>query len=60
MYENRECPLDPGGYFIIKGTEKVLMMQENMSHNRIICERDAKKKVQAITTSVSNENKSRI
>eukprot|EP00437_Effrenium_voratum_P060599 CAMPEP_0181515808 /NCGR_PEP_ID=MMETSP1110-20121109/63779_1 /TAXON_ID=174948 /ORGANISM="Symbiodinium sp., Strain CCMP421" /LENGTH=204 /DNA_ID=CAMNT_0023645865 /DNA_START=83 /DNA_END=694 /DNA_ORIENTATION=- len=23
-----ECPLDPGGYFIVKGVERVLMMQE--------------------------------
>lgn len=21
-----ECPLDPGGYFVIKGTEKVMLL----------------------------------
>ena len=60
MYEQNECPIDPGGYFVVKGTEKVLMMQENLSHNRIIVEKDNKRKVQAIVTSVSNENKSRL
>jgi DNA-directed RNA polymerase beta subunit len=22
-----ECPLDPGGYFVVKGTEKVILIQ---------------------------------
>ncbi len=60
MYEHNECPIDPGGYFVVKGTEKVLMMQENMSHNRIIVERDPKKNIQAVVTSTSNENRSRL
>jgi DNA-directed RNA polymerase III subunit RPC2 len=34
----KECPYDPRGYFIIKGTEKVLLIQEQMSKNRIIIE----------------------
>lgn len=29
-----ECPLDPGGYFVVKGTEKVILVQEQMSKNR--------------------------
>jgi DNA-directed RNA polymerase III subunit RPC2 len=46
-----ECPLDPGkrekgqreiifpgGYFIIRGTEKVMLSQEQLSKNRIIIE----------------------
>jgi DNA-directed RNA polymerase III subunit RPC2 len=31
-----ECPLDPGGYFIIRGNEKVIGMQENRVHNHIV------------------------
>ncbi len=60
LTEMGECPLDPGGYFVIDGTEKALMMQENMSHNRIIVEKDPKGKIQAAVTSATNENKSRI
>lgn len=47
-----ECPLDPGGYFIVKGTEKVILVQEQLSKNRIIVEVDpAKGVVQASCTS---------
>ncbi|KZV87300.1 DNA-directed RNA polymerase [Exidia glandulosa HHB12029] len=47
-----ECPLDPGGYFIVKGTEKVILVQEQLSKNRIIVERDPTKGiVQASVTS---------
>lgn len=38
-----ECPLDPGGYFVVKGTEKVILVQEQLSKNRIIVETDEKK-----------------
>ncbi|KAK2509216.1 hypothetical protein MC885_000163, partial [Smutsia gigantea] len=37
-----ECPLDPGGYFIVKGVEKVILIQEQLSKNRIIVEADRK------------------
>jgi DNA-directed RNA polymerase III subunit RPC2 len=47
-----ECPLDPGGYFIVKGTEKVILVQEQLSKNRIIVEVDSVKQiVQASCTS---------
>jgi DNA-directed RNA polymerase III subunit RPC2 len=37
-----ECPLDPGGYFIVRGVEKVILIQEQLSKNRMIVEEDAK------------------
>ncbi|TCD62821.1 DNA-directed RNA polymerase III core subunit ret1 [Steccherinum ochraceum] len=47
-----ECPLDPGGYFVVKGTEKVILVQEQLSKNRIIVEVDPVKDiVQASCTS---------
>ncbi|CAG8539382.1 19658_t:CDS:10, partial [Dentiscutata erythropus] len=54
-----ECPLDPGGYFIIKGTEKVILIQEQLSKNRIIVEGDRKGLVQAYVTSSTHERKSK-
>ncbi len=33
-----EDPLDPGGYFIINGTERVLVTQEDLAPNRILAE----------------------
>ncbi|WP_456472208.1 DNA-directed RNA polymerase subunit B'' [Methanocaldococcus sp.] len=37
-----EDPRDRFGYFIINGTEKVLITQEDLIPNRIICEKDEK------------------
>ena len=54
-----ECPLDPGGYFVVKGTERVLLMQEQLSNNRIIVELDPNHLVQAVVTSSTADNKSR-
>ncbi|GFQ07093.1 DNA-directed RNA polymerase iii subunit rpc2 [Phtheirospermum japonicum] len=54
-----ECPLDPGGYFVIKGTEKVISIQEQLSNNRIIIDADNKGCVQASVTSSTEERKSK-
>lgn len=54
-----ECPLDPGGYFIVKGTEKVILIQEQLSKNRIIIDKDSKGEVQASVTSSTHERKSK-
>eukprot|EP00055_Hartaetosiga_balthica_P010729 m.46831 g.46831 ORF g.46831 m.46831 type:complete len:1182 (-) comp7289_c0_seq1:1996-5541(-) len=35
LYRLDECPLDPGGYFIINGSEKVLIAQERMAANTV-------------------------
>ena len=32
-----ECPMDSGGYFIIKGSEKTVLGQERAAENRIYC-----------------------
>ncbi|KAH6772430.1 nuclear RNA polymerase C2 [Perilla frutescens var. hirtella] len=54
-----ECPLDPGGYFIIKGVEKVILMQEQLSKNRIIIDADKKGCVQASVTSSTDKTKTK-
>ena len=38
MGKLQECAVDPGGYFIVKGQEKVILVQEQLSKNRIIVE----------------------
>ena len=58
MAKMHECPLDPGGYFVVKGTEKVILVQEQLSKNRIIVE-DYKGIIQASVTSSTHERKSK-
>jgi len=55
----KECAYDPGGYFVIKGVEKVILMQEQLSRNRVIIELDAKSNVSAAITSSTHDRKSR-
>jgi DNA-directed RNA polymerase III subunit RPC2 len=45
LAELGECPIDPGGYFVVKGMEKVILIQEQLSKNRIITEFDDKGQV---------------
>lgn len=54
----KECCYDPGGYFIIKGVEKVILIQEQLSKNRVILEEDAKGICASITSS-THERKSK-
>lgn len=54
-----ECPYDPRGYFIVKGVEKVILIHEQMSKNRIIVEYDSKGDVCAQVTSSTHDTKSR-
>lgn len=35
LYDLNECPYDQGGYFIINGSEKVLIAQERMAGNHV-------------------------
>ncbi|ETV80770.1 hypothetical protein H257_06254 [Aphanomyces astaci] len=55
----KECPYDPGGYFVVKGSEKVVLIHEQLSKNRVILEEDPKKNVCASITSSTHERKSR-
>ncbi len=50
-----EDPDDPGGYFIIKGTERVLVGIEDLAPNRIICTKEKNKSVtsKVFSTTVS-------
>ncbi|KAF2168064.1 hypothetical protein M409DRAFT_21511 [Zasmidium cellare ATCC 36951] len=45
-----ECAVDPGGYFVVRGQEKVILVQEQLSKNRIIVE-SFKGVIQASVTS---------
>ncbi|KAK3154693.1 hypothetical protein QOZ80_2BG0193990 [Eleusine coracana subsp. coracana] len=59
LAKHGECPLDPGGYFVVKGTEKVILIQEQLSKNRIIIDTDNKGRVIASVTSSTHEVKSK-
>lgn len=50
MAKMHECPLDPGGYFITRGTERVILIQEQMSKNRMLIEKDTKNRFQCTVT----------
>ena len=42
LVENYSDPLDPGGYFIINGNERVMIMAEDLSENQPFIETDSK------------------
>ena len=42
MIQNYMDPLDPGGYFIIKGNERVMVMAEDLAENQSFVETDGK------------------
>jgi len=51
MYEVGEDPTDPGGYFIVNGTERVLVLIEEIASNKPIFERDG----DSITVRINSE-----
>lgn len=53
-----ECPLDPGGYFVVKGQEKVVLIQEQLSQNRMIVE-ESQYGMECSVTSSTHEKKSK-
>ncbi len=58
MSKLNECPLDPGGYFIVKGQEKVILIQEQMSWNKMITE-EFNGLIQCQVTSSTHQKKSK-
>jgi DNA-directed RNA polymerase III subunit RPC2 len=54
-----ECSSDPGGYFISNGAEKVVLIQEQLSKNRIILEYNKDNNVVASVTSSTHERRSK-
>ncbi len=40
LIENNEDPKDPGGYFIVNGTERVIIALENLASNYALVEKD--------------------
>ncbi|UPM44055.1 DNA-directed RNA polymerase subunit B'' [Halocatena salina] len=42
LIEIGEDPADPGGYFIVNGSERVLMTSEDLAPNKILAEEDTK------------------
>ncbi|XP_055374306.1 DNA-directed RNA polymerase III subunit RPC2 [Condylostylus longicornis] len=53
-----ECPHDPGGYFVVRGQEKVILIQEQISWNKMITE-EFSGNVQCQVASSTHEKKSR-
>jgi DNA-directed RNA polymerase subunit B len=45
LIENYHDPLDVGGYFIIKGNERVMVMAEDLAENQPFIEENAKKQL---------------
>ncbi|XP_059153930.1 DNA-directed RNA polymerase III subunit RPC2-like [Physella acuta] len=59
MAQLNECPMDPGGYFIVRGAEKVILIQEQLSKNRMIVDKDNKGNIECSVTSSTHERKSK-
>ncbi len=45
LIQNYSDPLDPGGYFIIKGNERIMIMAEDLAENQPFIETDSKGKL---------------
>lgn len=54
-----ECPHDPGGYFVVNGQEKVILIQEQKLRNRIILEEDHKGCIVSSCNSSTHERKTK-
>jgi DNA-directed RNA polymerase III subunit RPC2 len=59
MADMDECPYDPGCYFIIRGTERVVLVQEQAPYNRILIEASKSERA-AVVNSSTDTHKTRI
>ncbi len=55
----QECPYDPGGYFVVRGSEKVILIQEQLSKNRIMVSKNHKGDLSCEVLSSTTEKKSK-
>ena len=63
LEENGEDPQDPGGYFIVNGSERAIVTMEEIAPNKIILERIGEKedrRARAIVTSIKSGFRARI
>lgn len=51
-----EDPLDPGGYFIVSGTERVMPLHEDLAKNTIISEIDSSSAQEAFVSKMHSQN----
>lgn len=59
MEKMQECPCDPGGYFITRGTERVILIHEQLAKNRILVGMNSKQELQAEVLSSTEQKKSK-
>jgi DNA-directed RNA polymerase subunit B" len=63
LEKNGEDPQDPGGYFIVNGSERAIVTMEEIAPNKIILERIGEKedrRARAIVTSIKSGFRARI
>ena len=63
LEQNGEDPQDPGGYFIVNGSERAIVTMEEIAPNKIILERIGEKedrRARAIVTSIKSGFRARI
>ncbi len=63
LEKNGEDPQDPGGYFIVNGSERAIVTREEIAPNKIILERIGEKedrRARAIVTSIKSGFRARI
>ena len=56
LIESGEDPSDPGGYFIINGTERILVLVEEIATDRVIVERTSTPNISEIARIHSEKN----